>query len=83
MKTFTLTVVSDSKIIFSGLAIYCRVKTLSGEIGFEAFHEPFLGVLSSKSEISFHNKSRVEKSINIKSGIIIFENNSCTITVEL
>ncbi len=83
MKTFTLTLVSDSKIIYSGLAGYCNVRTLNGEIGFEAFHEPFLGILAEDSRISYRDKSGNQGTVDIKSGIILFENNLCTITVSL
>ncbi len=83
MKTFTLTIVSDSKIAYSGLARYCGVTTLNGAIGFEAFHEPFLGVLKDNSDVVYLDGSGRENSVTIKNGIISFENNTCTLTVSL
>lgn len=80
MNIFTLTIVSDSKTLFNGPAIYCRVTTLSGSMGFEANHEPFLGTLQEGSSIQIKDASLKEKEITIASGMFIFKDNTCTIS---
>lgn len=83
MKTFTLCIVSDSKIIYSGLALYCGVATLSGSLGFEANHEAFLGVLKENSDITYTVSSGSNSTVTVDSGMISFKNNTCTVTVSL
>ena len=83
MKTFSLTIVSDSKIIFSGQAVYCSVVTPRGSMGFEANHEPFMAILKKDSEIEYRDKAGNKKSVMVQSGILSFENNTCTVTVQL
>ena len=81
MNTFTLTISSAAKIYFSGNAVYCGVTTMKGEIGFEAHHEPFLGVLADNSTVVYKDVSGSEKTAGVKSGMIAFKDNICTITV--
>ncbi len=83
MKTFTLTIVTDSKTIYSANALYCSVDTYEGSIGFEAFHEPFFGVLKDGSQIVYRTGKGDEFSVTAKSGIVSFLNNTCTLTVDL
>ncbi len=83
METFDLTIVSDSKILYAGSALYCGVTTLKGSIGFEAFHEPFIGILKDGSSITYLNSSKNENNLAVKDGIVSFENNICTITASL
>ena len=83
MKTFTLTIISDSKIIFSGHASYCGVTTLFGSLGLEAFHEPFFGVLRENSDITYTDSSGGSFTVTIESGILSFKDNTCTVTVSL
>ena len=80
MKTFMLNIVTDIKTIFSGQAEYCRVVTVYGSMGFEANHEPFLGVLEGSSELSYTDSSGKYFTVNIESGIISFKNNTCSVT---
>ena len=80
MKTFMLSIVTDSKNVFSGQAEYCSIVTVSGSMGFEAYHEPFLGVLADNSMISFTDSTGKTSTVNLESGIITFRNNTCTIT---
>lgn len=79
MKSFTLVIVSDSQTIFSGEAHYCGVTTLSGSLGLEAFHEPFIGVLQENSRISFTDSGGEDSSLIMQSGVLLFQNNTCTI----
>ena len=81
MKTFTLTVISDSKTLFSGQALYCSVTTPSGSMGFEANHEPFLCTLQEGSIIQIRDVSAKETEVEIESGMLSFKDNVCTITV--
>ena len=81
MNTFSLTISTASKIYFSGAAVYCRVTTLKGAIGFEAHHENFFGVLADNSTIEYKDSSGEENSIDFKSGMISFQNNRCIITL--
>ncbi len=84
MKTFTLTIVTDSKTIYSASALYCSVDTYDGSIGFEAFHEPFFGVLKDGSQIVYKTGGKGDEfSVKVKSGIVSFLNNTCTLTVDL
>ena len=80
MKTFMLSIVTDSKIVFSSQAEYCSIVTVSGSMGFEAYHEPFLGVLQDNSELSYTDGNGKNYTVVLESGIISFENNACTIT---
>ncbi len=82
MKTFPLTIVSDSKILFSGQARYCGITAFSGSIGFEADHEPFIGVLRKNTGITFIDSTSKEMTVKVESGILSFSENSCTITVQ-
>ncbi len=81
MKTFTLTVISDSKTLFSGQALYCSVTTSSGSMGFEANHEPFLCTLQEDSNIQIRDVSAKETEVEIESGMLSFKDNACTISV--
>ena len=83
MKTFTLSIVSDSKILFSGLARYCGVTTLNGEIGFEAEHESFFGILGDGTEVRYIGGDENEKSVAVENGIVFFNNNTCTVAVSI
>ena len=80
MNTFLLNIVMDSKTVFSDQASYCGVVVSSGSMGFEAGHEPFLGVLQEDSDVSYTDNSGAKSSVNLESGIISFKNNICTIT---
>jgi len=79
MNTFMLSMVTDTRIIYSGQAGYCKLRTLSGSIGFEAFHEPFLGILEDNSIVSYTDTTGRVFSQTLESGIISFRNNICTI----
>ncbi len=83
MKSFPLTIVSDSQILFSGQARYCGITALSGSIGFEADHEPFIGILRKKTPITIIDDASKEMTVEVESGILSFNNNSCTVTVQL
>ena len=80
MKTFMLSIVTDFKTIFSGQVEYCSIVTTAGSMGFEAFHESFLGVLQDNSELSYTDSTGKITSVNLESGIVLFKNNTCTIT---
>ncbi len=82
MKTFPLTIVSDMEIIFSGQVRYCGVTTYSGSIGFEADHEPFIGVLRKETDLDIVDADSKERTVKIESGMLSFKDNSCTITVQ-
>ena len=82
MKTFPLTIVSDTEIIFSGQVHYCGVTTYSGSIGFEADHEPFIGVLRKTTGITFIDSTSKETTVKVESGILSFSDNSCMIAVQ-
>ncbi len=83
MKTFSLTIISDTKLIFKGKALYCGVTTLTGSLGLEAFHEPLLGILKDNSEINYTVKSGGQSSVAVENGMFSFKNNTCTITVQI
>ena len=80
MKTFMLSIITDLKTIFSGQAEYCSIVTVSGSMGFEAYHEPFLGVLQDNSELSYTDSNGKIYTVALESGIISFKDNACTIT---
>jgi len=80
MNTFMLSIVTDSKTIYSGQAEYCSIVTVLGSMGFEAFHEPFLGVLQDNSKLSYTESTGKICSAYLESGIITFKNNTCIIT---
>ncbi len=83
MKTFPLTIVSDSEIIFSGQVRYCGIISVSGSLGFEADHEPYMGILRKKSEITIIDGVSKESVVKVESGLFLFSKNSCTVTVQL
>ena len=75
-----LSIVTDSINVFSGQAEYCSIVTVSGSMGFEAYHEPFLGVLQDNSELNYTDGNGNIHTVALESGIISFKNNTCTIT---
>ncbi len=81
MKTFDLTLLTSQEVIFKGRAAYCGAVTLSGSIGFEADHEPFLGILQPESEIHYRENEKPDHTVKIADGMITFRNNCCTILV--
>ena len=81
MSSFKLTIVSDSGLIYSGGVRYCGITTLSGSIGFEANHEPFLGVLKQGSEINYTEESGSEHTAAVADGILSFSGNECSVVV--
>jgi F0F1-type ATP synthase epsilon subunit len=85
MKSFRLVVVTDTKTLFSGEALYCSVTTPSGSMGFEADHEPFLCTLQPGSVIQIKDASakETEAASGIESGFLSFKDNICRITVLL
>jgi F0F1-type ATP synthase epsilon subunit len=83
MTSFNLTIVSERKIHFSGKTAYCGVQTLNGSIGFEADHEPFMGVLKPDSLITYGNGDSGDESLKIHDGMLSFKNNDCTITISV
>ena len=83
MNTFMLSIVTDLKTLFSGQTEYCGIVTVLGSMGFEAFHEPFLGVLRDNSDVSYTDGNGKTCSLTLESGIITFKNNTCTITGNL
>ena len=83
MNTFQLTIVAYNKLVFDGPARFCSVMTPGGSIGLEAHHENFLAVLKENSKISYRNAEGRDGSVKAESGLLSFENNTCTITIEL
>jgi len=81
VDTFKLTIVSDSKTLYSGQAVFCSITTLSGSMGFEANHEPFLCTLKEGSAIQVKDAASKETEITIANGMLSFKNNSCIVTV--
>ncbi len=82
MNTFKLTISAYNIIIYNGPAVYCGITTLEGSLGLKARHEPIISVLKENSMISYKNSARVEKHLQIKSGMLSFKNNQCTIVVD-
>ncbi len=80
MNTFMLSIVTDLETIFYGQAEYCSIVTVAGSMGFEAFHESFLGILEENSELSYTDSTGEKSYVNLESGIVSFKNNSCTVT---
>jgi F-type H+-transporting ATPase subunit epsilon len=80
MRTFKLKIISPDKILFDGEAQYCGITTLSGAIGFEARHEPIAAILKENSEVRLRDADGSEKTVVLKDGILVFKDNSCTIT---
>ncbi len=75
-----LSIVTDSKNVFSGQAEYCSIVTVVGSMGFEAFHESFLGILEENSELSYRDSTGKVSYVNLESGIVSFKNNTCIVT---
>jgi F0F1-type ATP synthase epsilon subunit len=76
-----LTITAIDKSVFNHEAVYCRVVTPSGTIGFEARHEAFLAILKEHSTIMFKAPSGTETSLIVASGMLSFRDNKCLITV--
>ncbi len=83
MSTFTLSIISDTKIIYSGKVRYCGIVTISGSIGFEANHEPFMGILKPGSEIEYINENGAGETVSVEDGMLKFIDNKCSIIVSL
>ena len=81
MSTFSLTIISETSRLFSGKVSYCVAITMTGSIGFEARHEPFIGVLKQGSEIRYTDASGNENTVSIDEGLLTFKNNECTVVV--
>ena len=83
MKTFNLSIVSDTKTVYSGPSDYCGVTTMSGSIGFEARHEDFMGILSPGSEVEYRDKDGSRYKLSVKDGLLSFKDNNCILIVGL
>ncbi len=82
MNSFKLIIRAYDGIIYDGQAVFCSVVTPAGGIGLEARHEPFLAVLKENSEIRYSVSPGTEASAEVRSGLLSFKANTCTITVE-
>jgi len=83
MKTFQLTISAAEKTIYRGKSSYCNLDSFSGNLGIEADHEPFLGLLRENSIVRFQDEAGADKTVSVESGVICFQNNSCLLTVSL
>jgi F0F1-type ATP synthase epsilon subunit len=81
--TFKMIISTPEKTFYKGPAVLCRVETPAGSIGFEAKHEPFLGVLKENSSLYYKTDSDKENKLDVTSGILLFNENSCIITGEI
>jgi F0F1-type ATP synthase epsilon subunit len=80
MRTFKLKIVAPDKIIFEGDAEYCGIITSDGAMGFEARHEPVAAIIKENSEVRLRTPDGSEKTAALKDGILVFKDNTCTIT---
>ncbi len=80
MRTFKLKITAPDKIMFDGEAQYCGITTTSGAIGFEARHEPIAAILKENSEVRLRDAEGSEQTVALRDGILVFQDNSCTIT---
>jgi len=81
IDTFGLNILSGMKIRYTGQARYCGVTTPTGSIGFQAKHEGFISSLEPGSQVQFTTDSGDQENLQISRGMLLFENNQCTITV--
>ncbi len=83
MSTFTLSIISDTKIIYSGKVRYCGIVSINGAIGFEANHEPFMGILKPGSEIEYIDENGTGETVTVEDGMLKFTDNQCSIIVSV
>ncbi len=81
MKTFDLTILTSTKVLYKGAAAYCGTTTKSGSIGFKANHEPFIGVLKEDSPISYRLSDGSMETLTAADGMLTFKDNLCTIII--
>ena len=83
MNSFDLVISSALKKIYKGKAVHCRAVTPVGSIGIEARHEPFNTVLVNGSNIEYETDRGEVKSVTVKTALLSFKDNICTIAAEL
>ena len=81
MEIFKLMILEEKKIHFAGSAVYGRISTPTGSIGFEARHEGFIGTLLPGSEIKYRKPDGQESVLPVQWGVLLFRDNQCTITL--
>ncbi len=70
----------EHKVHYDGDVSYCEVTTHEGRIGFKAAHEDFICTLEPHTLITYHLRNGSEKSIRCAYGVLMFRDNSCTVT---
>ena len=83
MNSFNLEINTIEKQVYSGPAVYCKIITPVGSKGIEARHEEFNAILEENTDIVFRTESEELKTVTIKSAILSFKNNTCTIVAEI
>ena len=79
MREFQLSILSPEKKIYNGKAVYCAISTFDGDMGIEAYHEPFMATLKKGSVLRYKTNSGDETSVDVSNSIVSFENNVCTV----
>ena len=80
--TFKMVISTPEKTFYKGPAVLCLAFTTEGSIGFEAKHEPFIGVLKENSTVFYKTDEDREVTLEVISGMLLFERNTCIITGE-
>ena len=82
MSTLTVTVVSATAEVWSGEATMVVARTIEGEIGILAGHEPTLGVLAA-GEVRITTTDGQKVTAQAEDGFLSVDNNQVTIVAGL
>ena len=80
-KTFQVDVVSPEAIVWTGEAAIVIARTLEGELGIMADHEPLMGALST-GPVSIESESGERTTIGVHGGFIQVLNNQVTLITD-
>ena len=81
MSNFNLKIVSFDETIIDDSIEFCSITTLTGKMGFEARHEPFISILKENSSITYRTNDKKEFIVEIVNGLFTFQDGAASATV--
>jgi F0F1-type ATP synthase epsilon subunit len=82
MNKFRTKILTEDKVIFDLDVVYATLPIQNGLVTILSNHIPYLGVLAAGEIILSSNKSKKEFYLNIKGGIVSFNNNQLIILAD-
>jgi F-type H+-transporting ATPase subunit epsilon len=80
-KTFQLDIVSPELVVWSGEAVFIQTKTLDGELGILADHEPLMGALATGA-VEVESADGERTTIAMHGGFLQVLNNKVTLLTD-